>query len=367
MGNMISYIEEYGQLSFEEKPFCEVDSLVLSQIAYFVLDGYVSGRHKFHTTLGEIVRRVDESVVTNTTLPRDNALLLEALRESRRFGDLRPACYASVTDTESELQFAAVTFRVLPRLHYVAFRGTDTSIIGWKEDFNLAYSEHIPSQNMAVQYLRRTARYLRGTLILGGHSKGGHLAVYAAMHSKANLQKRIAAVYNHDGPGFLPHVFESEAYKRIQARVHKTVPQSAVVGMLLGNYGPYTVVSSKYFSLLQHNPFTWEIEGDDFVRLKRVDFLSTLTNRTLQAWALQLDVETRKQFVDALFDILQATDAQTYPELIEELKKDFTPMREKLKALDPKTRTMMHRVMRGFIKEGAVQLRLLIKKERESK
>ena len=367
MGNMLSYIKEYGHLSFEEKPFCEVDSLVLAQISYFVFDGYVSGRHRFKATLREIVCAADDAMALDTTLPKDNKQLFDALKSCRRFGAVQPACYQSVTDTESELQFAAVTFRLLPRLHYIAFRGTDTSLVGWKEDFNLAYSENIPSQQRAALYLRRTARYLRGTLILGGHSKGGHLAMYAAMHASCGLDKRIAAVYNHDGPGFLPQVYESEGFKRIEARVHKTVPQGAIVGMLLGNYGRYTVVDSKYFALVQHNPFTWEVEKDRFVRLKQVDFLSTLTDKTLQAWMTQLDVQTRKKFVDAVFDILSVTGAQTYPELIDALKRDITPMRDKLKDMDPETRKMMRVVLRSFVKIGAAQLKLLLKSRTEGR
>ncbi len=365
MGNMLTYIKEYGDRSFTQMPFCEVDSLVLAQLAYFVFDGYVSARHKFDVTVRDIAQLSDESITLNTTLPRDNTLLLEAVKDSVRFGELPLACYKSVTDTKSELQFAAVTLRLTTRLHYIAFRGTDTTLVGWKEDFNLAYSENIPSQAMAATYLKRTARYLRGSLILGGHSKGGHLAVYAAMHAPYGIKKRIQAIYNHDGPGFLPAVFASEAYKSIQERIYKTVPHSSIVGMLLANYGPHTVVASKSLPLLQHNPFTWEIQGADFVRLKKVDLFSSLTNKTLTAWMESLLPETRKAFVDTLFEILQSTNATTYPELLKALRKDFSPIREKVKSLDAPTRTMMQKVLRSFAKTGAAQLRLLLKKEKK--
>jgi len=365
MGNMISYIIEYGHLGFDELAFSEVDSLILAQISYLVVDGYVSPRHSFRTTVRDIADTGDENITKKTTLPKENKLFLSALQKSKRFGDIKVACYTSVTDTETEIQFAALALRLAPDLHYISFRGTDTTLVGWKEDFNLAYSDNIPSQAMAVNYLKQTARFMRGKLILGGHSKGGHLAVYAAMHTTDSIKKRINAIYNHDGPGFPHAIFDSEEYKSIQDRIYKTVPHSAIVGMMLENHGPYTVVASRYFPILQHNPFTWEIRDTDFVRLKKVDFLSDLTNRTLSKWMEETTPEMRKQLFDALFDILQSTGAETYPELIEALKKDFSPMLEKLISLDAQTRKMLLKVLHSLLKTATLQLKLMVKKDKK--
>ncbi len=361
MGNMISYINQYGAAGFETLAFCEADSLILSQVAYFVLDGYVSKRHKFNITLREIAALPDAHITQATTLPSENTALLAAIGKSERFGNISLACYSTVTDEESELQFAAVTLRITPRLHYIAFRGTDISLVGWKEDFNLAFSKNIPSQLCAAQYLKKTARFLRGTLLVGGHSKGGNLAVYAAMHAPHGIQKRIEHIYNHDGPGFPSEVFESEAYKSIQDRIRKTVPHSAIVGLLFASHEPYTVIASKYFPLLQHSPFTWELNGREFVRLQKVDTFSRFTNRTLNAWLEQMSPKTRKSFVDTFYDILKATNATTYPELFASLKDNLLPMREKLKSLDPETRTMLHKALRTLVKAGAAQMKLMIK------
>lgn len=361
MGNMISYINQYGNVGFDALDFCEVDSLILAQVAYFVLDGYVSKRHKFYVTLREIAALPDEHITQDTTLPRENKALLAAIGQSERFGNITLACYSAQTDEDSELQFGAVTLRITPRLHYIAFRGTDISLVGWKEDFNLAFSKNIPAQLCAAQYLKKTARFLRGRLIVGGHSKGGNLAVYAAMHAPHGIKKRIQHIYNHDGPGFLPEVFESEAYKSIESRVRKTVPHSAIVGLLFSGHEPYTVIASKYFPLLQHNPFTWEVKDRDLVRLQKVDMFSRFTNKTLNAWLLQMDNAARKAFVDTLYDILKATNAATFPELLSSLKDGIGPMREKLKSLEPETRTMIQKALRALVKTGSAQMKLLIK------
>ncbi len=362
MGNMLTYIEQYGDQGFDTLAFCEVDSLILAQAAYFVLDSYVSARHKFNVTLRDIANLPDKRITQDTTLPKENKRLLAAIGKSRRFGDVLLGCYCAETNPETELQFAAVTMRLAPRLHYIAFRGTDISIVGWKEDFNLSFSKNIPAQLAGAQYLKRTARYLRGHLILGGHSKGGNLAVYAAMQARHGIKKRITAIYNHDGPGFVPEVFASANYKSIQDRIYKTVPHCALVGLLLSNQSPYTVVASKSFPLLQHNPFTWEIKERKFVCLKKVDMFSRLANETMDAWLLELTVEERKAFIDALFDLLNATNAKTYPELLTSLKANISPLRDKIKSLDPKTRTMMHKTIRALIKVGTQQMKLLMQK-----
>ena len=362
MGNIISYIEQYAAVGFDEMEFREADSLILSQVAYFVLDDYVSKRHRFNITLREIAALSDVRITENTTLPNDNKMLLNAVGQSERFGNLTLACYSTRTEEDRELQFAAVTFRIHPQLHYIAFRGTDITLVGWKEDFNLSFSKNIPSQLCAAQYLKKTARFLRGTLLVGGHSKGGNLAVYAAMHAPHGIQKRITHIYNHDGPGFPPEVFESKAYKSIQSRICKTVPHSAIVGLLFADREPHTVIASKHFALLQHSPFTWEIKENDFVRLQKVNMFSRFTNRTLHNWLAQMSTESRKTFVDTFYDILKATNATTYPELLASLKDGFAPMREKLKTLDPETRTMMQKALRALVKSGSAQIKLLIKK-----
>ncbi len=362
MGNMISYIEQYGAIGFDEMDFGEVDSLILSQVAYFVLDGYVSRWHKFNRTLREIATLPDARITQDTTLPSENKALLDAIGQSKRFGNLTLACYSTQTDEDTELQFAAVTVRIHPRLHYIAFRGTDISLVGWKEDFNLSFSKSIPSQLCAAKYLKQTARFLRGKLLVGGHSKGGNLAVYAAMHAPHGIQKRIMRIYNHDGPGFPTEVFESKAYKSIQSRICKTVPHSAIVGLLFADREPHTVIASKHFALLQHSPYTWEVKDSDFVRLQKVNMFSRFTNRTLHSWLAQMPTESRKAFVNTFYDILKATNATTYPELLASLKDGFAPMREKLKSLDPETRTMMQKALRALVKSGRAQLKLLIKK-----
>ena len=161
-------------------------------------------------------------------------------------------------------QFAAMTFDLPDGSSYIAFRGTDATIVGWKEDFNMAFQYPVPSQAEAADYLNEAARHCRGKLYVGGHSKGGNLAVYAAANCRPDVSARLARVFSHDGPGFLEQALQSEAFRQVLPKIEKTLPQSSMIGMLLEHQENYKIVKSSSISIWQHNPFSWEINGDDF-------------------------------------------------------------------------------------------------------
>ena len=165
---------------------------------------------------------------------------------------------------ETETQFSAVTFRLPNGICYVAYRGTDETIVGWKEDFNLAFSEPVEGQLLSVDYLNRAAESIAGSFYVGGHSKGGNFAAYACMNCEGKVRGRIMGIYDHDGPGLRPEVKALGAYDEIADRIHKTIPHSSLVGMLLYTDGVYRVVESRTIGLAQHNPYTWLVKDDHF-------------------------------------------------------------------------------------------------------
>ncbi len=316
MANILDYLYWRGDLGFETLKFNEVDSLVLCALSYLPLDNIVAS--DFYAPSVTIAKAAGQLLAKKDGahgLDASQRRLLELLAQSRRFGVLYLSGFVNQVDAAAEKQFCATTILLDSDEAYVAFRGTDNTLVGWKEDFNMAYITPVPAQAEAVRYLERACLETGSALYTGGHSKGGNLAVYAATYCKKSVQDRILAVYNNDGPGFLTPVLLSEPYKRVRSRVNTYVPQSSVVGMLLDHEEDYDVVHSTQTGLMQHDLYSWETTPDSFVLLDSVDESSKKIDRTLKSWIAGLSLKEREIFVDVLFQILSATGAKTLSEL----------------------------------------------------
>ena len=256
MGNVIDYLIQYGDQAFAERAFCDVDVLILAQLSYFDFGSAVPtiAQHKKSVTLEEIDRTADLSAVfADKWYGENNRKLWNALLAGRRFRTMRCNYYRERMEEEQEAQFGAVTFFPEGCEPVVAFRGTDDSVVGWKEDFRLAFRKPLASQEMSSVYLNQVGCKLPGAFMVCGHSKGGNLAAYAATWAETGVQRRITDIYSLDGPGFLPEVFEGDSYEQIRSRVHRILPYSSLVGMLLQNYEQYEVVKSSGIGILQHD------------------------------------------------------------------------------------------------------------------
>lgn len=264
MGNITDYVIEYGDKTLDELPFNEVDSLVLSQFSYLKFDKLFEDTD--HTlTIGALKDHPDyEQLLSDPLFKEANRGLLEAMINSRRFSGVGLFEYINMVDAQWEIQFSAITCIFDNGFIYIAYRGTDETLTGWKEDFNMAYMTPVPAQTKAVQYLNRIALNVRGEITVGGHSKGGNLAVYAAMKCIPSVRDRIRLIYSHDGPGFTEGVLESDAFMAIKNRIRKTIPRSSIVGMVLQTQENHEVVKCRQFGILQHDPFNWIIEGSGF-------------------------------------------------------------------------------------------------------
>ena len=356
MGNMIDYLKNSGDQVFKEREFQEIDSLIFSKLAYLIWNDAVPH-------FGRSIRELFYECNPNDFIPHgwDNTLnwnLFQETADSRRFGNLPVGYYEDVLDFSAEEQFAAVSFQLDRHLFYVAFRGTDSTFVGWKEDFKLSFSPDIPSQRSALQYFSKVAAAVDGNFLLGGHSKGGNLAVYAAAMS--GLQDRILAVYDHDGPGFSPGFFASDGYLSISSRIHKTIPQTALVGLLLLQHGAYSVVASDAFIYLQHDPYSWTVADNSLIYLEDTTTLSKYTNKTLNSWINSLDTETRKAFCNALYDLLQSTHAKTMNELMSTWRKNIRSVGQHIKNLDPELRRLMRDTIQSLMKASATEMKSLI-------
>lgn len=318
MGNIIDYVLTEKR-SFLDHPFSEVDSLVLSQSAYLHYGKYVPAElsRNMDLSLADIcVRHHEADLLERVGSAKNNARLIEALGESPRFGPLRAIYHVDAFDSSAVEQFSATTFLLPDGSAYVAFRGTDVTFVGWREDFNMAFITPIPAQTESVRYLHNVAGFLASRpLRVGGHSKGGNLAVYSSMSIPKDRQSLIMDIYSHDGPGFNENILLGEGFRRIQCRIHKTLPRSSVIGMLLQHQEAYRIVESTRSGIMQHDPFSWEIEDGEFVYADDLSQSAAYVNNSLSDWLSSLTLEQRETFVDALFSVLDATGAVQFKDL----------------------------------------------------
>lgn len=340
MNNVIDYLKWRGDLDFNREPLNEVDSLILSILSYNDFEGIVPEVGSVNTiTLREATLRFKEE--KDTTHIEDLLFLGEIPKflyktaETERFGNLPMTCFVNKFDVETTKQFAAVLFKITDKLNFLSFRGTDSSLAGWKEDLQMSFMEEIQSQKEAVIYTEKVMMSQEGDFILGGHSKGGNLAIYAALRMRESNKSRIIGVYNNDGPGFMPEIAESEEYKSIADRIYTYLPESAIVGMLLDHGSDYEVVKSTGLVITQHNPFMWEVLGKNFVRADSLSKESLSINTTIKSWASKLSNEDKRTFVDGIFEVLEETGASSLEELSNEKFKAADAMIRAYKTMDP--------------------------------
>ena len=318
MANILDYIDWRGDLPFSVSPFNEVDNLLLSQMSYVPFDGVLAAAGS--VTIAEAARRfftlhTEEEVHKTVSFTKDAAFVLKKAGESVRFRDLPLTHYVNHIDLSTDEQFSALCVSLPDGTVFVAYRGTDDTIVGWKEDFNMSFLSPVPSQLAAVDYLQCVAADFTGALLLGGHSKGGNLAVYAAIHTDAAIKQRIQIVYNNDGPGFDAATVASEAYCAMMPRIRTIVPQSSIIGMLLEHEEEYTVVKSSNTGLLQHDAMSWQVIGAHFDTAETLSGGAKLLDASLHAWLQKMTREQREVFVDTLFGVLDATNAKTLGDL----------------------------------------------------
>ena len=348
MNNVFGYLKEYGGFTFSQKKFCDVDALVLAQFSYLKVDGMVPRLREGAeaVTLRSLLEHPDrEKMFADERYAGNNRRLFAMMCKSVRFRDIRMNDYVSITDEQIGTQFAAMVITLRENLHYVAFRGTDETIVGWKEDFCMAFTGTIPSQDYSVIYLTRVADKTEGCFFVGGHSKGGNLAVYATLRCPEDIGARIRRIYSFDAPGFRPGALDKACYEKIFRKTRRWIPQACVVGMMLQYEGRYRVVQSTATGLLQHDPFSWMIEQGRFVQLRALDKRQRRMDGALNAWIMDMtDVQIRR-FVENLFQILYATETDNLIELFKHRKKSIGHMFTAYKKMEPEEKRFMRRML----------------------
>ena len=317
MANIFDYLKWRGDLTFTQDPPNAVDALVFSSLSYIRFCGIVEALPQVPVTLKnaaeEFFSREDHETCCRVQKDLD---LLHAATQTRRFGDSKICMYRDMLIPEQETQFAAMTFLLDDGSMFLAFRGTDNTLVGWKEDFNMTFQQTIPAQRLALQYTRDVALEHLRPMYLGGHSKGGNLAVFAAARSSPMLQQRIQSVYNNDGPGFTGYLMGDPGYLAMVPKIKTYIPHSSVIGMLLEHEEPYTVIRSKSVGLLQHDPYTWDVLGKDFLTVEEITEGSQFVDATIKNWFSEMTSQERGQLVDVMYALLGSGGAENVYELL---------------------------------------------------
>ena len=343
MNNIISYLEEFGDRTFEEIPFNEVDSLVLCQLSYLDYSSFVAGldRRSAPVAVADIYADKDcEKIFEGYWYHDENKKLFKNFVSSKRFKGTMLNYFVSITDEQEDIQFCAVTYVLCDRSAYIAYRGTDATLVGWKEDLKLGYSEPLRSQELAVEYIEKASSYFTGQFRTGGHSKGGNLAVYAAMFCSGECRKRIGSIYDHDGPGFRPEIIKEGHYASIKNKIHKFIPRSSIVGILLENSDDYKVVECWSVGALQHNSYKWKSNGTSFV-CSQMSEMTKKNNEAINEWIYSLSDREVDTIIDVVFELLTAKDAKNLFDLAEDPLGNARSAINRYRQLDQRSKDML--------------------------
>jgi hypothetical protein len=385
MADIFDYLLWRGDLTFEKSPFNPVDNIILSQLAYLPLDGIVPGPdEKAGITVALAVEVLAERLANNT-LQRGTSVLsdrcaglqgsmmfkedpafMSALGRANRFKNLLLHSYVNRIDTDREEQFSAVCLNH-GAFTFIVYRGTDATVVGWKEDFNMSFCEAVPAQLEAVSYLETAARKTRGALIPCGHSKGGNLAVYAAASCSKKTRKRIARIYSNDAPGFHSRFIESDGFREIRQRIHSFVPQTSIVGMLFEHGNNYTVIKSSQTGILQHDMYSWEVTHNDMVYLDGVDQGSRFADKTLREWLGGLDNDRRRQFAETLFGILNDAEIESFSASGTDWPRAAVSMIKSLGNIDRDTKKNFHKILVSLFTAAKNNIEMLLPESQREK
>lgn len=353
MPNMIVFAERAGERTFAELPFGEIDQAILTQLVHLPFEAALPNEASCATLegLSQALSDITADKVYEVLL-RDRLKLLHVCGASARYGHLVVSAFVNDISHEDEMQFSAMCVALPEGRRAICFRGTDLTLAGWKEDFNMAFDEPTPAQKRAVDYINQYASV--PTIVLG-HSKGGNLAVYGSAFCDPLVQCRITQVYTNDGPGLARASVESAPYQAVAERITSFLPQNSLVGVLLAHHEPYNVVYSRAIGILEHNPFSWVIEeeADMFVRREELSRTSKVMDATLDGWLENMEREERRTFVDTLYQVLAASGTKTLGELVKNPKRSAEKMLRATKDISPRARKVLRRCMASFFSTSA--------------
>ncbi|HBB72040.1 MAG TPA: hypothetical protein DCZ71_05480 [Ruminococcus sp.] len=355
MANILDYMTWRGDVPLSVSPFNEVDGLILSEFSYLPMDKVFTEGFNQELTVREIAglynsEEVDEK--DRIISFEDDNRLLSALAESERFGNMRVSGYVNIISQAAEFQFSAVTCTADDGVTFVSFRGTDGTVVGWKEDFTFSYTDQTTGQHYAVSYLNTRLAGSKGRVRVGGHSKGGNFAVYASAYCDPLLRERIDEIYSYDAPGFRKEITDSAEYRAVLPLIKSFIPESSVVGMLLESDSEQVTVKSSAMGIMQHLAYNWEVLGRGFVRTEKLSRSGALVNRAISGMLADFTDEDRKNFTEAVFGVLEAPEKMTLKEVVKGKFASYSSMFRALRELPPEQQNILREALKQLAKNA---------------
>lgn len=352
MKNILDYLKDNGNIDFIKMPFNKLDGVIFSRLSYIKFDGVITKNRLFKHKLKPTLKLLMNSKDVDKRLKQQDKELVKIILETTRYNNIFLKCYINKFDENKVKQFSATSFLNKEKLcsfAVISFRGTDGTIVGWKEDFNMSYLETIPAQDEASLYVKRIINWLKtDNLFLVGHSKGGNLAIYAA----ATVKKYsiINKVFVYDSPGFLQKFIESEEFLRIKDKIRCYVPETSIIGRLMNTPYLIKIVESRQKLLYQHNVYNWIYDNNDFSYLSKTSFISNIIDKVIKNNLSHLNYDEKKTFIDELFNLLSEMGESP----IQDITNDFFAFAKRfyhrLKSLDEKKRKIITSTFKLFIK-----------------
>lgn len=348
MGNIMDYISWRGDLSFEQSQFNEVDNLILACFSYVNLDGISAVTKQKGIGLKKLTKEfmklhTMKELEADKSFIRLAPFMMMKMAKSVRFGKCVVRNYVNDIVTEAEQQFAAMEIVLEDGTSYVSFRGTDDTIIGWKEDFNLSTGV-VPAQKRAIEYLQKISEHTDGMLRVGGHSKGGNLAIYGSVMCKSAHEK-ILEIYSNDGPGFSREFQELPETKEMMPKIIRIIPEYSIIGTLLEHEKEPVIVASSSKGLLQHDGFSWEVQGPALVRRDSLNKTALRFIEILHKWIDGMDTEQKRLLIEDLFATLQASGYENLSEVQSGGLKSLAAMVKRVEKFAPESRGMMQELL----------------------
>lgn len=388
MANILDYLDWRGDIPFSTDPFNEVDSLVLSELSYCGFEGIVPGlpeseseTDRLYTAAGEreekntrtlktvSIRETAEAfwkihtmkeIQESGTLFKRAPLLLDKLCSGARFGNMRLTGYVNKISSQKNEQMSAVTFLLDNETTYVAFRGTDDTMIGWKEDFYFGFQKETAGQKSAAEYLNTMLCHTddqnetgHRRIIVGGHSKGGNFAVFASAFCNPSVRDQITDVYTHDGPGLLEEVTDTDEYREILPRVHSIIPEESIFGLLLECGYYHKVIRSSAKGILQHDALTWKVNRNRFEEAKAVSELSLLMERAVENWIRGMTIGERREVVDTIFTLFDETGVENLSEITTDQVRGIAELFRTYRDMNQEEKHVLRETARRLFRSGA--------------
>ena len=373
MSNIFDYIDWRGDIPFAVDPFNDVDNLIMAMLSYVDFEGVVPGPGvDVKVPITDVAERyfslhTDEEIMARETFTKLTPFLLRKMAASVRYSKTELSGYVNIISQDENEQMSAVAIYLEDGSTYASFRGTDHTIIGWKEDFMLSYTSRTPGQIHAAAWMDQNFRFSDRPVLVGGHSKGGNFAVYASAFCTQETRDKIKVIYSNDGPGFTADVLETSEYKEILPRVVSILPEESFFGLLMYSDYENRVIKSSEKGVYQHDGMSWQVLGRDFVAAEKLSENSLFMDKTVTKWVEGFTPEERKTFVDAVFGLVDSAGAETIGDLNRSRVKTYTDIIKSFAALPKDQQGMIRSTLNALVRSGADVLMDQIMGEREER